>query len=94
MSAIATLQKRLDRLEGRPTTEPDIVNLTLATLRDTDLELLQELASLREAGFDEEQTALMMADRHKKAQEAVAHFQKAYQEVVDLIKAGEITSKL
>lgn len=56
MIAITALQKRLDKLEGRPTTEPDIVELVLMALYDNDLMLLQELASLREAGFDEEQT--------------------------------------
>jgi len=86
MIAVTALQKRLDRLEGRPTTEPDIVSLVLTTLKDSDLDLLQELASLREAGFDEEQTASMMADRHEKALKAVEHFQEAYQEVVDALK--------
>jgi hypothetical protein len=68
MTAVKTLLKRLDRLEPRPTTEPDIVSLVLTTLRDSDIELLQELSSLQESGFDDEQTASMMADRHGMAQ--------------------------
>ena len=86
MIAVTALQKRLDKLEGRPTTEPDIVSLVLTTLEDTDLELLEELACLRESGFDEGQTEQMMADRHEKALKAVEHFQEAYQEVADALK--------
>jgi hypothetical protein len=81
MIAITALQKRLDKLEPRPTTEPDIVSLVLTTLADSDIDLLQELASLRESGFDEGQTAQMMGSRYKQAQKAVVHFQKAYQEI-------------
>ena len=69
------LQKWLDRLEPRPT-DPDIVSLVLTSLRDSDIGLLAELASLSEAGFDEGQTAQMMGSRHKSAMEAVATFQK------------------
>jgi len=79
MTSTAGLQKRLDILEQRPTTEPDIVSMVLTTLNDVDLELLQEQAALREAGFTEEQTASMMGERYKRGQKAVAHFQEAYQ---------------
>ena len=79
MTAIKTLQKRLDKLEVRPTTEPDIVEFVLPTVTDEDLELLQELSILRESGFDEEQIAEMMKDRYQDAQEAIAHFQDEYQ---------------
>jgi len=74
------LQKRLDRLEPRPT-DPDIVSLVLTSLKDSDIELLAELASLREAGFDEGQTALKMADRYKKTLRALEHFQSVYQAI-------------
>lgn len=79
MIAITALCRRLDKLEERPTTEPDIVSMVLTTLNDVDLELLQEQAALREAGFDEEQTASMMGERYKRGQKAVANFQEAYQ---------------
>jgi len=51
---------RLDFLEPLPTPDPDIIRLVLTSLKDSDIELLAELASLREAGFDEGQTAQMM----------------------------------
>jgi len=78
MTAIKTLQRRLDLLEGRPRTEPDIVEMVLSTLEDADLDLLQEFSSLRESGFDEQQIATMMADRYHLAQNAVKHFQSEY----------------
>jgi hypothetical protein len=86
MTAVKTLLKRLDRLEPRPTTEPDIVSLVLTTLRDSDIELLQELSSLQESGFDDEQTASMMADRHGMAQKAVETFQVRYQAIQEQMK--------
>lgn len=86
MIAIAALQKRLDRLEDRPSTEPDIVELVLASLSDIDLELLHEHATLRETGFDEDQIAVMMADRYKQFQKAVTHFQEGYETVLDAFK--------
>lgn len=51
MTAIKTLQKRIDRLEERPTTEPDIVESVLAALTDADIELLQEFSILRESSL-------------------------------------------
>jgi hypothetical protein len=51
--------------------------MVLATLNDVDPELLQELSSLKESGFDERQTAQMMGHRYKQAQKAVGHFQNA-----------------
>jgi hypothetical protein len=86
MIAIKTLQKRLDKLEERPTTEPDLVELMLAALEDDDWELLQELSILRESGFNEKQTASMMGDRYQEAKEAVLHFQKAYRVMIDASK--------
>jgi hypothetical protein len=83
MTAIKALLKRLDRLEERPTAEPDTVELMLAALEDTDLELLHELSILRESGFDEEQTASMMGDRYQLARDAIGHFQEEYQEIID-----------
>ena len=61
--------------------DPDIVSLVLTSLKDSDIELLAELASLREAGFDEGQTAQMMGSRHKQALKSVEHFQSAYQAI-------------
>jgi hypothetical protein len=87
MIALSTLQRRLDKLEPRPTTEPDIVSLVLTTLKDSDIELLQELASLREAGFDEEQTVSMMGDRYGKAMKAVEAFQERYQAIQEQMKS-------
>ena len=75
------LQKRLDRLEPLLTTDPDIVSLVLTSLKESDIELLAELACLREAGFDEEQTAQMMGSRYKQVLKKVEHFQKAYQAI-------------
>ncbi len=86
MVAVTALQKRLDRLEGRPTTEPDIVSLVLTSLSDSDIDLLQELACLRESGFDEEHAASMMADRHEKALKAVATFQDRYAAILEQMK--------
>ncbi|MFZ3147782.1 MAG: hypothetical protein WA137_01930 [Methanothrix sp.] len=88
MISTAGLQKRLDILESRPTTEPDLVSMVLTTLNDADLELLQEQAALREAGFDEEQTASMMGERYKRAQEAVTNFHKGYQEAEKAAQAS------
>jgi hypothetical protein len=86
MIAVKTLQKRLDKLEERPTTEPDIVEMVLAASEDDDLLLLQELSSLRESGFDEEQTASMMGDRYHEALNALVHFQEAYRVIIDASK--------
>jgi hypothetical protein len=83
------LQKRLDRLEPRPT-DPDIVSLVLTSLKDLDIELLAELASLREAGFDEGQTALMMAGRHESAMKAVSVFQELYKVIAESRKPKRI----
>ena len=75
------LQKRLDRLEPLLTTDPNIARLVLTSLKDSDIELLAELASLLEAGFDEKQTAQMMDSRYKQALNSVEHFQSAYQAI-------------
>ena len=77
MIAIKTLQKRLDKLEERPTTEPDIVEMALAASSDQDLELLHEHAILHEAGFDQEQISRMMADRWSLFQQAIERFKQA-----------------
>lgn len=82
MTAIKTLQRRLDLLEGRPSTEPDIAEMVLATLDDADLDLLQEGSYLREAGFDEKQIAAMMADRWSQYLEAAARFQAEFARIV------------
>jgi hypothetical protein len=54
--------------------EPDLIELAIAALSDRDLDLLYEHTSLREAGFDEEQTATMMDKRYQKAQKAAERF--------------------
>jgi hypothetical protein len=77
MTAINALQRRLVRLEDRPINEPDIVEKVLETLSDDDLDLLHEYASLREAGFDEGQISVMMADRWPLFQRAVERFKQA-----------------
>jgi len=66
--------------------DPDIVSLVLTSLKESDIELLAELASLGEAGFDEEQTAQMMTGNHKSAMEAVATFQERYAAIVEARK--------
>lgn len=76
MTAIKALQKRLDRLEDRPTNEPDLVEMVLEALSDDDLDLLQEQASLRDAGFDDEQISVMMAERWSLFQQAVERFKQ------------------
>ena len=50
------------------------------------MELLQELANLREAGFDPDTVAVFMADRHKKAMQAVEVFQDRYRAIQDQMK--------
>lgn len=77
MTTINALQKRLDRLEDRPINKPDIIEKVLEALSDDDLDLLHEYASLREAGFDEEQISVMMADRWPLFQRAVERFNQA-----------------
>jgi len=59
--------------------------MVLAELSDGDLDLLGEMAVLRESGFNEEQTATMMGDRYKLAMAAVTHFQEAYQEALSVL---------
>jgi hypothetical protein len=89
MIAIKTLQKRLDLLEERPTTEPDLVEIVLADLSDDDLELLHEHAVLRESGFNDEQAASMMGERWRSYQEATAHFQEGYLQAIDAFRELE-----
>jgi hypothetical protein len=76
MTAIKALQKRLDRLEERPTNETDILEMVLRALPDQDLELLQEHATLWEAGFNEGQISLMMSNRWALFQQAVERFKQ------------------
>ena len=65
----------------------------LTSLKDSDIELLAELASLREAGFDEEQTAIMMADNHESALKSVATFQERYAVIAESRKPKPRTPK-
>jgi len=83
MISTAALQKRIDRLELRPATEPDLVEKALAALEDKDLELLQEHAILRESGFNEEQAAQMMGERWLAYEVAATNFREGYQKTLD-----------
>jgi hypothetical protein len=74
----------MDKLEDRPTAEPDIAELMLASLEDADLLLLQELSMLHKSGFNEEQIASMMGDRYKLARKAIEHFQEVYHVLIAL----------
>jgi hypothetical protein len=76
MTAIKSLQKRLDKLEDRSSNEPNLVDMVLAALSDQDLELLHEHAILREKGFDEDQISCIMADRWSPFQQAVERFKQ------------------
>jgi len=76
--AIAALTRRLERLEPIPEPQPDIIGMVLGSLNDSDLGLLHEMSYLRETGFDEVQTAVMMADRHEEAMKAVSVFKERY----------------
>ena len=75
-TSVKALQKRLDLLEERPSTEPDLVEIVLAALSDDDLQLLHEHAVLRESGFNEEQAASMMGERSSLFQQAVERFKQ------------------
>jgi hypothetical protein len=86
MIGLVNLQKRIERLEPVPDPQPDIVGIVLGSLKDSDLDLLHEMAILRETGFDDMQIALMMADRHKKAMKAVEVFQERYQAIQEQMK--------
>lgn len=67
MTTIKQLQKRLDRL-ARPDPSPDLVELAIAALSDSDLNLLHEHALLREAGIGEKAIAESMGrDRYEEA---------------------------
>lgn len=74
-ATIASLLKCLDKLDNTAK-EPDLIELAIAKLSDKDLELLHEHTALREAGFDEGQTAEMMGDRYEDARKLRCIFQK------------------
>ena len=86
MIAIATLTRRIERLEPVPDPQPDIVDIVLGSLKDSDLDLMHEMSILRETGFDDSQIALMMADRHKKAMKVVEVFQERYAAIREQMK--------
>ncbi len=77
-----SLQRRLNRLEGYPSNGPDFIELTLATLSDKDLLLLQESATLHQEGLDEPKIAEIMGDRYPEAQQAADRFNKEYSRFV------------
>ncbi len=81
MTAIKTLQKRIDRLEEQPTTEPDIVESVLADLSGCRSGTFAGVFDSTESGFDEEQIAEMMKDRYRRAKKAVECFQAKYAEI-------------
>jgi hypothetical protein len=82
MTAITALQKRLDRLEERPSTEPDLVEIVLATLDDADLEVLQEASELNAAGYNAAEISSMMGERWLAYEVAAAHFREVYQKTL------------
>jgi hypothetical protein len=83
MTAITALQKRLDRLEKRPSTEPAIIEIVLATLDDADLEVLQEASELNAAGYNAAEISSMMGERWPAYEVAAAHFKEGYQRAID-----------
>ena len=86
MIGIATLSKRIERLEIVPDPQPDIIGAVLSSLSDAQIDLLQEMSSLREAGFDSDTVAVFMADRHAKAMQAVEVFQERYATIQEHMK--------
>ena len=78
MNAISTLSKRLERLKLVLDPQPDIVGAVLSSLSNVQIDLLQEMSSQREAGFDSDTVAMFMTDRYAKAMQAVEAFQERY----------------
>jgi hypothetical protein len=62
-----------------------------SSLEYIDLELLQEHATLRETGFNEDQIVITMEDRHKHFQKAVARFQEGNETVLGAFRQDEET---
>jgi DNA-binding transcriptional MerR regulator len=62
------------------------VGAVLSSLSDAQIDLLQEMSSLREAGFDPDTVAVFMADRHAKAMQAVEAFQERYATIQEQMK--------
>ncbi len=82
MTDIRSLQKRLDRLEGRGPV-PDFELMALEALRDDDLDLLQEANTLYRCGHSESEIAAMMGERHPQLEAAKAHYQKAFERLIE-----------
>lgn len=87
MIAITALCRRLDKLEDRPTTEPDLVEMVLAALEDEDLEVLLEASELNAAGYTAEEISSMMGERWLTYEVAAVHFQEGYQKAVDALSS-------
>lgn len=86
MISITALQKRVSLLEGR-SSEPDLVEMVLATLGDEDLEVLQEASELNAAGYTAKEISSMMGERWLTYEVAAAHFQEGYQKAVDALSS-------
>ena len=83
MIGLTTLSKRIERLEPVPDPLPDIVGAVLSSLSDAQIDFLQEMSSLREAGFDSDTVAMFMTDRYAMAMQAVEVFRERYATIQD-----------
>jgi hypothetical protein len=86
MIGLATLSKRIERLEPVPDTLPDIVGAVLSSLSDDHISLLEEQSVLLEHGFDEEAVAGKMGKRYPKSLKAAETFRKRYQDIQEQMK--------
>jgi hypothetical protein len=86
MIGIATLTRRIARLEPVPDPQPDIMGAVLSSLSDDHISLLEEHSVLLEHGFDEEAVAGMMDTRYPKALKAAETFRKRYQGIQEQMK--------
>lgn len=84
MTAIKTLRKRLDRLEGhRPDQGQDYEMMALEALSDEELDILQEGRALHSCGHTEAEIEVMMgAEKWKLFQEAVGRYQAVYAQLI------------
>jgi hypothetical protein len=93
--ALAALSRRLEWLEGRRPAggEEIIVNAVLGSLSDSDIELLEEHAVLRETGYDEDTVAVFMEEKYSRFQKAVEVFKERHQAILDEQKPKPKTTK-
>jgi hypothetical protein len=78
MIGIATLSKRIERLEPVPDPQPDIVGAVLSSLSDDHISLLEEHSVLLEHGFSEPDISVMMITRYPDALKAAEIFRERY----------------